>query len=87
MSRNPSVIARDEELDEENDAAQHFDPNIPLIGTGALPSTITLRALVPLGNVVRAAWQASGLSPRDWNDLDPVERDTRITSMVEELQR
>ncbi len=59
-----------------------------LVGSNVLPSNIELAegVTVQLGEVVRKAHEASGLSVADWNALDEGDREARLAATVLELQ-
>lgn len=56
-----------------------------LMGSSTLPAHIDLGAgkMVPLGEVVRAAFEASGLTTDQWNNLDHAQRDAKLTALIE----
>jgi hypothetical protein len=57
-----------------------------LIGSGTLPSFVdVLGKDVALGDIVRGAFEVSGLTVDEWNALDADERDTRLLDHVDLL--
>ncbi|MGE8288672.1 MAG: hypothetical protein ACN6RG_11970 [Stenotrophomonas sp.] len=63
-------------------------PPASLTGSNVLPSNVDLAegVTLPLGDVVRKAHEASGLSIADWNALDDSDREARLAATVLELQ-
>lgn len=59
-----------------------------LLGSNVLPANIELAegVSVQLGEVVRQAFEHSGLSIADWNALDGDDREAELAAMVRELQ-
>lgn len=59
-----------------------------LVGSNVLPTNIDLAegVSVQLGEVVRQAFEHSGLSIADWNALDGDDREAELAAMVRELQ-
>lgn len=59
-----------------------------LYGSNVLPANIELAegVAVQLGEVVRLAHEASGLTIADWNALDDGDREARLSATVLELQ-
>lgn len=59
-----------------------------LVGSNVLPANIELAegVSVQLGEVVRQAFEHSGLSIADWNALDDDDREAELAAMVRELQ-
>ncbi|HID7838863.1 hypothetical protein [Stenotrophomonas maltophilia] len=59
-----------------------------LVGSNVLPANIELveGVSVQLGEVVRKAFEHSGLSIADWNALDGDDREAELAAMVRELQ-
>lgn len=59
-----------------------------LVGSNVLPSNIELAegVSVQLGDVVRQAFEHSGLSIADWNALDGDDREAELAAMVRQLQ-
>ncbi len=59
-----------------------------LLGSNMLPANIELAegVSVQLGEVVRQAFEHSGLSIADWNALDGDDREAELAAMVRELQ-
>lgn len=59
-----------------------------LVGSNVLPTNIELAegVSVQLGEVVRQAYEHSGLSIADWNALDGDDREAELAAMVRELQ-
>lgn len=59
-----------------------------LVGSNVLPANIELAegVSVQLGEVVRQAFEHSGLSIADWNALDGDDREAELAAMVRELQ-
>ncbi|HHA2945756.1 hypothetical protein [Stenotrophomonas maltophilia] len=59
-----------------------------LVGSNVLPANIELAegVSVQLGEVVRQAFEHSGLSIADWNALDGDDREADLAAMVRELQ-
>ncbi|MCJ8005694.1 hypothetical protein MU483_13555 [Staphylococcus aureus] len=62
--------------------------NDVLVGSNVLPANIELAegVSVQLGEVVRQAFEHSGLSIADWNALDGDDREAELAAMVRELQ-
>ncbi len=63
-------------------------PPASLVGSNVLPPTIELAegVSVQLGEVVRQAFEHTGLSIADWNALDDSDREARLAATVLELQ-
>ncbi len=59
-----------------------------LVGSNVLPANIELAEgiSVQLGEVVRQAFEHTGLSIADWNALDEGDREAELAAMVRELQ-
>lgn len=59
-----------------------------LNGSNTLPAQIELAEgkSVPLGDVVRHAFSASGLSVEDWNKLEPAKADELLLASIETLK-
>lgn len=59
-----------------------------LVGSNVLPANIELAegVIVQLGEVVRQAFEHTGLSVADWNALDEGDREAELAAMVRELQ-
>lgn len=69
----------------ERDTLESLAEDSMLLGSSTLPSTLTLRGKdYTLGDVVRAAHDASDLSVAEWNDLRPDEREQRLLDWVKE---
>lgn len=50
-----------------------------LFGSSILPSTLDINGKqVPLGDVVRFAFEESNLSPKDWNVMDEEQREAKL---------
>ena len=67
-------------------------PQIPegevLIGSSIQPSIVMVAGLeVQLGDVVKAAWQKSGLTVEEWNALDNDPREAFIAAEVDVLEQ
>ena len=64
------------------------DPSPGLLGSSLLPSEIELAddRFVTLGDVVRAAFERTGLTLEGWNNLPEVERNVLLNSEVESLR-
>ena len=60
------------------------DEDILLLGSNILPSDVELvgGATVPLGTIVMAAFQTSGLSRAAWNDQGDLEREARLETYI-----
>lgn len=69
-------------------AASASAPPASLLGSNLLASNIDLvgDVTVPLGDVVRHAHAASGLSIEDWNALDDTLREAKLADAVEQLR-
>lgn len=63
-------------------------PQETLLGSNVLPANIELAegVSVQLGEVVRQAFEHSGLSIADWNALEDGDREAELAAMVRELQ-
>ncbi|MBH1873560.1 hypothetical protein I5W30_04835 [Stenotrophomonas maltophilia] len=63
-------------------------PQETLLGSNVLPANIELAegVSVQLGEVMRQAFEHSGLSIADWNALDDGDREAELAAMVRELQ-
>lgn len=59
-----------------------------LVGSNVLPSNIELAegVTVQLGEVVRQAFEHTGLTVADWNALEEGDREAELAAMVRELQ-
>jgi len=70
------------------DATPSAPPAPSLLGSNVLPMRIDLvdDASVSLGDVVRHAHAASGLSIEAWNDLDDTLREAKLADSVEQLR-
>lgn len=63
-------------------------PQETLLGSNVLPANIELAegVSVQLGEVVRQAFEHSGLSIADWNALEDGDREAELAAVVRELQ-
>ncbi|HDS1139586.1 TPA: hypothetical protein QDZ75_003656 [Stenotrophomonas maltophilia] len=63
-------------------------PPASLVGSNVLPPTIELAegVSVQLGEVVRQAFEHTGLSIADWNALEDGDREAELAAVVRELQ-
>lgn len=70
------------------DASASAPPAPSLLGSNLLPVSIELvdGVTVSLGDVVRHAHAASGLSIEAWNDLDDTLREAKLADAVEQLR-
>ena len=59
-----------------------------LFGSDALPSMVEIAPdhSVPLGDVVRHAFDASDLTVKQWNALPPAEREPKLSAAVEAMK-
>jgi len=70
------------------DAAPSAPPAPSLLGSNVLPASIELvdGKTVSLGDVVRHAHAASGLSIEAWNELDDTLREAKLADAIEQLR-
>lgn len=70
-------------------AADEPEPPVEaLLGTDKLPSMVDIAEgrHAQLGDIVRGAFQESGLSAADWNALDPTDRDDFILAHLDVMR-